>query len=98
MIKSKKNLAIVLLAIVMAVACMFAVVAVNSNTAKADGKTFEMEGASIGHVAYANGIPFGVLRVISDNADGESDMDFPQFCKVAADKSIKICMEFVRRF
>lgn len=58
----------------------------------------EMEGASIGHVAYANGIPFGVLRVISDNADGESDMDFPQFCKVAADKSIKICMEFVRRF
>lgn len=47
MIKSKKNLAIVLLAMVMAVACMFAVVAVNSNTAKADGKTFEMEGASI---------------------------------------------------
>ena len=58
----------------------------------------EMEGASIGHVAYANGVPFGVLRVISDNADGESDMDFPHFCKLAADKSIKICREFVKLF
>lgn len=58
----------------------------------------EMEGASIGHVAYANGVPFGVLRVISDNADGESDMDFPQFCILAADKSIKICREFVSKF
>lgn len=58
----------------------------------------EMEGASVGHVAYANGIPFGVLRVISDNADGESDMDFPHFCEIAAIKSIRICKEFVKRF
>ena len=58
----------------------------------------EMEGASIGHVAYANNIPFGVLRVISDNADGESDMDFPHFCEIAAIKSIKICKDFVKKF
>ncbi|MBQ8525536.1 MAG: 5'-methylthioadenosine/adenosylhomocysteine nucleosidase [Clostridia bacterium] len=58
----------------------------------------EMEGASIGHVAYTNGVPFGVLRVISDNADGDSDMDFPHFCALAAEKSIKICREFVKKF
>lgn len=58
----------------------------------------EMEGASIGHVAYSNGIPFGVLRVISDNADGTSDMDFPKFCSLAAEKSIKICMDFIKEF
>lgn len=58
----------------------------------------EMEGASIGHVAYSNNVPFGVLRVISDNADRESDMDFPQFCSIAAEKSIKICLEFINKF
>ena len=29
----------------------------------------EMEGASIGHVCYMNGVPFGVLRAISDGAN-----------------------------
>lgn len=55
----------------------------------------EMEGGSIGHVAYANGIPFGVIRVISDNADSESNMDFPEFCAMAAKKSIEICEKFI---
>ncbi len=55
----------------------------------------EMEGGSIGHVAYANGIPFGVIRVISDNADSESNMDFPEFCAIAAKKSIEICEKFI---
>ena len=58
----------------------------------------EMEGASIGHVAYANGTPFAVLRVISDNASGDSNMDFPQFCQIAAEKSINICMEFATNY
>ncbi len=55
----------------------------------------EMEGGSIGHVAYANDIPFGVIRVISDNADTESNMDFPEFCSIAAKKSIEICEKFI---
>ncbi len=58
----------------------------------------EMEGASIGHVAYANGTPFAVLRVISDNASGDSNMDFPQFCEIAAEKSISICKEFILNY
>ena len=41
----------------------------------------EMEGASIGHVCYMNGVPFGVLRAISDGANDDSHMDYPEFAK-----------------
>lgn len=58
----------------------------------------EMEGGAIGHTSYANSVPYGILRVISDNADGSSDMDFPTFCKIAAEKSIKICKLFAEKY
>ncbi len=58
----------------------------------------EMEGGAIGHTALANGVPYGILRVISDNADGSSDMDFTAFCKTAAEKSIKICSMFIEKW
>lgn len=58
----------------------------------------EMEGASIGHVAYLNNIPFSVLRVISDNACGESNIDYPKFCEIAAQKSIEICKNFIELY
>ncbi len=57
----------------------------------------EMEGAAIGHVCYVNGTPFGVVRAISDNADGSSHMDFPTFAAKAAEISIKTVKEFVKR-
>ena len=41
----------------------------------------EMEGASIGHVCYMNGVPFGVLRAISDGANDDSHMDYPNLQK-----------------
>ena len=58
----------------------------------------EMEGASIGHVACMNSVPFSVLRVMSDNASGESNIDFPRFCEIAAKKSIEICKMFINQF
>lgn len=58
----------------------------------------EMEGASIGHVAYMNNVSFSVLRVMSDNASGESNIDFPKFCELAAEKSIKICKSFIESY
>jgi len=58
----------------------------------------EMEGASIGHVAYMNNVSFSVLRVMSDNASGESNIDFPKFCELAAEKSIKICKSFFESY
>ena len=54
----------------------------------------EMEGAAIGQVAYTNGVPFAVLRAISDGGDG---MEFSQFAPLAAERSVKVTREFVKR-
>ena len=44
----------------------------------------EMEGAAIAHAAYRNGIPFVILRAISDKADDSAEMDYPTFEAIAA--------------
>lgn len=44
----------------------------------------EMEGASIAHTAYRNGIPFVIIRAISDKADDSAEMDYPTFEAIAA--------------
>lgn len=60
-----------------------------------DAVATEMEGASIGHVCYMNGVPFGVLRAISDSADDEADMSFNEFCDMAAENSLKVILGFL---
>lgn len=45
----------------------------------------EMEGAAIAQVAYTNGVPFVILRAISDKADDSAEMDYPTFEKKAAE-------------
>lgn len=52
----------------------------------------EMEGAAIAHAAYVNGLPFVVIRAISDRADGTSTMDYAAFERVAA----RHCAQIVR--
>lgn len=44
----------------------------------------EMEGAAIAHAAWRNGIPFVVIRAISDKADDSAEMDYPTFEAIAA--------------
>ena len=44
----------------------------------------EMEGAAIAHTAWRNGIPFVVIRAISDKADDSAQMDYPTFEAIAA--------------
>ncbi len=44
----------------------------------------EMEGAAIAHTAWKNGIPFVVIRAISDKADDSAQMDYPTFEAMAA--------------
>ena len=44
----------------------------------------EMEGAAIAHTAYRNGVPFVILRAISDKADDSAEMDYPTFERIAA--------------
>lgn len=65
--------------------------------AKFGGLCTEMEGASIGHSAYLNGIPFVVIRAISDKADDSADVDFHSFEVEAADRSAKVVQEMVQQ-
>ena len=39
----------------------------------------EMEGAAVAQVCYEYGIPFSIIRIISDNANNNSHIDFPKF-------------------
>ncbi len=54
----------------------------------------EMESASIGHVCYKNEVPFGILRSISDNADGSSHLSYTEFVQAAADNLVKVMKTF----
>ncbi len=60
-----------------------------------DGLCTEMEGAAIGQAAYLNGIPFVILRAISDKADDSADMDYPTFERQAAEHCAKLVEEFI---
>ena len=64
--------------------------------AKFGGLCTEMEGAAIGHSAYLNGIPFVVLRSISDKADDSAETDFHSFEVEAAKRSMEIVKEMVQ--
>lgn len=56
----------------------------------------EMEGAAVGQACTVNGVPFCVLRAISDSADGSSHMDYPAFARLAAEQSVKLLLAFLR--
>lgn len=56
----------------------------------------EMEGASIAHTAYRNGIPFVIIRAISDKADNSAEMDYPAFEAIAADRCARVTLTMAR--
>lgn len=55
-----------------------------------DGYCTEMEGAAIAQAAYLNGIPFLVIRAISDKADDSANMDYSEFERHAIDNSVAL--------
>ena len=56
----------------------------------------EMEGAAIAHTAYRNGIPFVILRAISDKADDSAEMDYPTFEAIAAKRCAAVTMAMAK--
>ena len=57
----------------------------------------EMEGAAIAHTAWRNGVPYVVLRAISDKADDSAEMDYPTFEAIAAKRSAAVTCEMARK-
>ena len=53
----------------------------------------EMEGAAVSQVCRNYGIPFAVVRTISDRADDTAHVDFPGFIHHVASKYAQLIVE-----
>jgi len=53
-----------------------------------------MEDGAIAHICLANKVKFAVIRIISDG-EGQT-MDYQQFSKIAAEKSVNIMKNFLK--
>ena len=58
----------------------------------------EMEGGSIGQVCYVNGVPFVVIRAISDDADGHAPDNYAAFVEQTARASAQVTVALVKGF
>ncbi|MBE6655771.1 MAG: 5'-methylthioadenosine/adenosylhomocysteine nucleosidase [Ruminococcaceae bacterium] len=56
----------------------------------------EMEGAAVGQACYALGVPFLVLRALSDDANGNSPDDFPAYCVKVSETSSRAIAAFMK--
>lgn len=54
------------------------------------GDAVEMEGGALAQVAAVNGIPYAVVRTLSDRADGDAVADFQRFLPVIAKNSFAV--------
>ena len=61
-------------------------------------KCCEMEGAAIAQTCYLNKIPFVVIRVISDNADEGTDVNYERFFRESAIKANCIIKNMLETF
>ncbi len=57
----------------------------------------EMESCAIAHTAYVNRVPIGIIRCISDLADGGAQEDYAAFEKKAADKAAEIVLKALKK-
>ncbi|WP_438446712.1 5'-methylthioadenosine/adenosylhomocysteine nucleosidase [Gorillibacterium sp. sgz5001074] len=60
------------------------------------GACTEMEGAAVAQVCHMNGIPFVVIRSMSDKADGSAHVSFAEFTVLAANNSYRIVEEMMK--
>lgn len=57
----------------------------------------EMEGAAIAQTACRNGVPFVILRAISDKADDSAEMDYPSFETLSAHRCAQVTKLLARK-
>ena len=57
----------------------------------------EMEGGAIAQAAYLNGIPYLVIRAISDKADDSAGMDYAEFEAQAIRHSVNLILEMAKQ-
>ena len=69
----------------------------NQIIARTQALCTEMEGAAIAQTAYRNGIPFVILRCISDKADNSAEMDYPSFEAMAAQRCAQVTMKLAKQ-
>lgn len=62
------------------------------------GMCTEMEGAAIAQAAYKNGVPFLIIREISDKADGSAVVEYSKFEKEAIEHSVNLMIAIAERF
>lgn len=60
----------------------------------------EMEGAAIAHISLKNGVPFCLVKIISDNADDEAGDQFDETVLISdyLDTSVPFIRSFAERF
>lgn len=56
----------------------------------------DMESGALGQVCYVNQVPFAVIRAISDDADGNSTVDYATFKIEAAQKAAKVLKNYLQ--
>ncbi len=61
-----------------------------------DAYCTEMEGGAIGQGAYLNGVPFLIIRAISDKADNSATVDYPAFEKQAIAHCVKLTKNMIK--
>lgn len=60
------------------------------------GSCTEMEGAAVAQVCHMNGVPYVVIRSMSDKADGSAHVNFAEFTVEASNRSFAIVSEMIR--
>jgi len=57
----------------------------------------EMEGAAMAQVCARWGVPFVIIRSISDTADHSASLDFREFTRLAAERAKQVVRQILRR-
>ena len=61
------------------------------------GLCTEMEGGAVAQTAYLNGVPYLILRAISDKADDSASMAYDTFEKMAIRHTVRLVTELLPR-